>query len=851
MIIVDYKTYYAARHGVRLDINWNDATAMFASPKALAPVGICPTTDEESDEYKEWKAVVDKYKKDNGYVFWGDTVDGRKGAKDIINHSAVCLDYDGVKNGDRFLEHVEKVLEHTNYMYYSTTKSTQDLLRLRIIIPFNEKSAVGDEYQAIARQFIKLIGTDGIDKTSFEDNRAMGYTVLLKGQQYVYKAVTDKDFLDKDEFLKQESLDWQDASTWFYLPEETEEERTLTKRATASRAKDEFVAPTELKGYVGAFCRAFSISKAMEKFLPDVYTPAGANRYTYKYGSTTGGVVTFDDRGVKSYHSTDPARWARNAFELVMAHLYGSDAQAKKKMIELAKSDKDVIAEKNRLRPVEIEIPDFAENWLDFFEYPANDWGIAKRMLDLYKGRIGWATDARWWLVYDGIKWKDIDVSILYGYFELIASIMRALSANVKGAEDVNTISTIVNYCQTSRYRDSILKALKPMVQLLKGEMDSDDHGMNMTTGYLRLNDDKNYLVANSPDFHCRKQCGGGFTEDFKPDEECLNFLKTTIPQEDLYHWLHKWFGYCLTGSTVEKKMVFLYGKRNNGKSALITLAKEAMGDYQCVGDENMLLNTKFGASDGDSPTPSVVRLNGVRLCLIDEMPAGRKLNGSAVKRMTHGVGLKGRDLCQSTIEFRFRGKIVVACNDIPSMGDAWDSALRMRIRICPFTQIFDSKTADKSIEDKILTKSWKDTFLWWCFEGLQYYKAEGLDDYTGDNLEDSNMPALMKSALKDYFRDSDEIGDFLETYCEVTGNNEDFVPFVILYDMYVSEQKMSFSVSKKMFSQLVGRYMEEHGCKKGRKYCTGINAGGGSVYGGGSRQGSQQHGYFGIRFID
>ena len=52
MIIVDYKTYYAARHGVRLDINWNDATAMFSSPKALAPVGICPTTDEESDEYK-------------------------------------------------------------------------------------------------------------------------------------------------------------------------------------------------------------------------------------------------------------------------------------------------------------------------------------------------------------------------------------------------------------------------------------------------------------------------------------------------------------------------------------------------------------------------------------------------------------------------------------------------------------------------------------------------------------------------------------------------------------------------------------------------------------------------------
>ena len=152
---------------------------------------------------------------------------------------------------------------------------------------------------------------------------------------------------DKDEFFKQESLDWKDASTWFYLPSETEEERTLTNRVIASRSLDEFVAPTDLKGYVGLFCRTFSLSKAFEKFLPDVYVPAGDNRYTYKYGSSTGGVVTFDDRGFKSYHSTDPARGARNAFEVVMAHLYGTDANARKKMLELVKNDRVDLSLKN------------------------------------------------------------------------------------------------------------------------------------------------------------------------------------------------------------------------------------------------------------------------------------------------------------------------------------------------------------------------------------------------------------------------------------------------------------------------------------------------------------------------
>mgnify|MGYP006936042622 CR=1 FL=1 len=146
-------------------------------------------------------------KKKSGYVFWGDTVDGKKGKNDIINHSAVCLDYDGVENGEAFLQHIENELKYVNFMYYSTTKISNDLLRLRVIIPL-DTPAVGDEYQAIARQFIKILGSDGIDKTSFEDNRAMGYTVLLHGQKYVYKAVIDKATVEKDTFLEQEVPNW-------------------------------------------------------------------------------------------------------------------------------------------------------------------------------------------------------------------------------------------------------------------------------------------------------------------------------------------------------------------------------------------------------------------------------------------------------------------------------------------------------------------------------------------------------------------------------------------------------------------------------------------------------------------
>ena len=63
------------------------------------------------------------------------------------------------------------------------------------------------------------------------------------------------------------------------------------------------------KGPLGAFCRTYSITEAIAKFLPDVYTPtAKEDRYTYAAGSTAAGLVIYDgDVFAYSNHSTDPA----------------------------------------------------------------------------------------------------------------------------------------------------------------------------------------------------------------------------------------------------------------------------------------------------------------------------------------------------------------------------------------------------------------------------------------------------------------------------------------------------------------------------------------------------------------
>ena len=81
---------------------------------------------------------------------------------------------------------------------------------------------------------------------------------------------------------------------------------------------------TEKRGIIGAFCRAHSITNVLTHILSDRYTPTEQDdRYTFIGGSTTGGLVVYDDKYAFSHHATDPAGGKLcNAFDLVRWHQF-------------------------------------------------------------------------------------------------------------------------------------------------------------------------------------------------------------------------------------------------------------------------------------------------------------------------------------------------------------------------------------------------------------------------------------------------------------------------------------------------------------------------------------------------
>ena len=266
-------------------------------------------TRETSAEYAALpKGERDTIKDVGGFV-GGYLKNGRRSNAGVVNRCLVCLDADYADEG--LLDDLDLTFINA-YALYSTHSHTAEKMRLRLIIPL-ARTVTPDEYAAVSRRIADDLTLTRFDPTTFEPARLMYWPSTPEDGEFVFR-YNDAPFLDPDAVLATYP-DWTDASLWPTT-------RPLEER---TRAKiDKQADPLEKKGVIGAFCRAHSITDVLERILSDRYTPTEQDdRYTFIGGSTTGGLVVYDDKYAYSHHATDPAGGKLcNAFDLVRLHLF-------------------------------------------------------------------------------------------------------------------------------------------------------------------------------------------------------------------------------------------------------------------------------------------------------------------------------------------------------------------------------------------------------------------------------------------------------------------------------------------------------------------------------------------------
>lgn len=344
-------------HWKNKKISWNDLVKKLSNTRR---------TPETVEEYKNMSKTDRDRIKDVGGFVGGYVQGGRRLKTNISNRTLLTLDI------DYYSEDIEDLISNIDYAFclYSTHSHRADNQRYRLIIPMDKEMKI-DEYQAISRMVASKFNIEIFDPTTHDIERLMYWASTPIDGEFIFKCSSENaNFLKVVDVLNEYPFGWQDVSSW---PKSSKETKNISK--ALSKQED----PLTKKGIIGAFCRTYNITEAIGEFLEDVYIPGSDNtRYTYAEGSTTGGVVIYDDKFSYSHHGTDSAsNTLCNAFDLVRIHKFGeldedsaatgSKLPSFKKMEEFAAEDPKVKVEclKERISAAE---EDFKEEEFEWFE---------------------------------------------------------------------------------------------------------------------------------------------------------------------------------------------------------------------------------------------------------------------------------------------------------------------------------------------------------------------------------------------------------------------------------------------------------------------------------------------------
>lgn len=282
-------------------------------------------TKERYAEYMKADKATKLTIKDVGGFIGGETEGNRRINGIKVTRQLLTLDID--TDRPNVLDYLKR---HVNFccFVHSTHSHSPSENRFRIIAPLS-REVDADEYEALARRIAyKIENPQGetfpnlFDETTFQANRLMFFPSVSADGEYICEILNfdifsdEQKIIDVDEVLN-EYLDKNNIYEWF-KPEKIDAE-LIGKNTIINKN------PLKAKGMVGAFNRAYTVSQAIEKFLPHIYKKERNGRYTYINGSTYGGgVILNNDTLFYSHHGTDPANlYYRSAFDLVRIHKFG------------------------------------------------------------------------------------------------------------------------------------------------------------------------------------------------------------------------------------------------------------------------------------------------------------------------------------------------------------------------------------------------------------------------------------------------------------------------------------------------------------------------------------------------
>jgi P4 family phage/plasmid primase-like protien len=241
--------------------------------------------------------------------------------------------------------------------------------------------------------------------------------------------------------------------------------------------------------------------------------------------------------------------------------------------------------------------------------------------------------------------------------------------------------------------------------------------------------------------------------------DELEDFMHKLFPCDELYKYMWDHLSSCLLGTCDAQTINMYIGIGQNGKSVLVNLMEQVLGDYK--GDVPLTLLTQQRTKIGGL-APELVQLKGRRYAVIQEPSKGDKINEGVMKQLTGGDPIQARaPYMPQIMTYTPQFKLVVCSNEFMEI-KSQDHGTWRRIRVVDFMSLFTENPRhddpekpyqyklDKSIKEKFAY--WKETFAAMLVQ--RAFDTQGRVDDCDMVLASSNEYRIRQDFIAEFISD-------------------------------------------------------------------------------------------------
>jgi putative DNA primase/helicase len=446
--------------------------------------------------------------------------------------------------------------------------------------------------------------------------------------------------------------------------------------------------------------------------------------------------------------------WAKNTMGVALRPGETWEGWRKRRETVMALFDKGEVADDGE--------PDI--DGLEQFMTGCSDDALALRAADAFRGNMRFTPQFGKWHLWDGVKWtedktsraKDAVRAFLRAEAGVADDYSRELSDAAKGQEKPHAdelkklggkMKTLANRLRKTKTLTDVISMLilehreGAEVVISSDEWDKHDHLLATAGGVVDLTTGK--MMADGRRFYCSKVTMTEPAPEGTIPKKWLKFLNQIFDDLETIEFMHRFFGYALTGLTREECFVFGYGNGRNGKGVMVNTVAKVMGNYAKTIDADMF--TLAGASQHKS---ALAALQGVRFAISSEIPDGAAWNLQRIKNLTGSDTIEANLMRRDKFEFEPKLTLMICANDKPTIKNV-DNAIRARFRFVQFPHSFLGR---ENLHLKDDLREEHPAILRWLIDGAVKYLKSGL-----------TYPEGIKKATDDYLDEADVLKNWFE----------------------------------------------------------------------------------------